>query len=143
MLKRSRNTRAEGLRAKGANILKDRSINMSDFLGVLPPPSENPQLHRSTKTQMHKTSMISEVTKRFDHASNIRSEGLGRLHVEIRQELIDKLLNEVFQRKRNPMNKGREATKRSVIEDALEDYFNRKGGQINQEGYHDTEDKDS
>ena len=50
-------------------------------------------------------------------------EPLGRLHIEIRQDLMDQLLELVFQRKRDPYIKGRAATQRGIIEEALQYYF--------------------
>ena len=50
-------------------------------------------------------------------------EPLGRLHIEIRQKLMDQLLELVFQRKRDPHIKGRAATQRGIIEEALQYYF--------------------
>ena len=123
-------TKAEQFRAKGSNILKDRSFGMSDFLNDLPPQSENTQIHKPTITQIHTTKVLQEQTKTGGQSPNVRNEALGRLHLQIRQDLIDKLLDTVFKRKRDSKFKGREATQRSVIEDALEQYFRRHGNQI-------------
>ena len=50
-------------------------------------------------------------------------EPLGRLHIEIQQDLMDQLLELVFMRKRDPYIKGRAATQRGIIEEALQLYF--------------------
>jgi hypothetical protein len=51
------------------------------------------------------------------------AEPLGRLHIEIRQDLMDQFLGLVYQRKRDPYIKGRAATQRGIIEEALQHYF--------------------
>ena len=104
-------TKTEMFRAKGADILKDRVSGISDFLGDSLSRRENPQLHKPTNPQMH-----TEPDKTFTH------EALGRLHLQVRRDLSEKLLDAVFKRKRDPKFKGR-ASQRSVVEDALEQYF--------------------
>jgi len=104
-------TKSEIFRAKGADILKDRVSGISDFLGDPLSRRENPQLHKPTMPQMH-----AEPDKTFTH------EALGRLHLQVRRDLSEKLLDAAFKRKRDPKFKGR-ASQRSVVEDALDRYF--------------------
>ena len=101
-------TKTEMFRAKGADILKDGVSGISDFLGDSLSRHENPQLHKPTIPQMH--------TKPDTH------ESLARLHLQVRRDLSEKLLEATFKRKRDPKFKGR-ASQRSVVEDALEQYF--------------------
>jgi hypothetical protein len=101
-------TKTEMFRAKGADILKDGVSGISDFLGDSLSRHENPQLHKPTMPQMH--------TKPDTH------KALSRLHLQVRRDLSEKLLEAVFKRKRDPKFKGR-ASQRSVVEDALEQYF--------------------
>lgn len=101
-------TKTEMFRAKGADILRDRVSGISDFLGDSLSRRENPQLHKPTIPQMH-TEPNTE-------------EALGRLHLQVRRDLSDKLLDAAFKRKRDPRFKGR-ASQRSVVEDALDRYF--------------------
>ena len=101
-------TKTEMFRAKGADILKDHVSGISDFLGDSLSRRENPQLHKPTMPQMH--------------TEPDTYEALGRLHLQVRRDLSEKLLDAVFKRKRNPQFKGR-ASQRSVVEDALEQYF--------------------
>ena len=101
-------TKTEMFRAKGADILKDGVSGISDFLGDSLSWRENPQLHKPTIPQIH--------TKPDTH------EALGRLHLQVRRDLSEKLLEAAFKRKRDPKFKGR-ASQRSVVEDALEQYF--------------------
>ncbi|GBC64177.1 hypothetical protein DENIS_5195 [Desulfonema ishimotonii] len=46
-----------------------------------------------------------------------------RIHVHIRQDLADKVLEAVFQRKRKKGTMKKEASQRAIIEEALELYF--------------------
>jgi hypothetical protein len=101
-------TKTEMFRAKGADILKDHVSGISDFLGDSLSRRENPQLHKPTIPQMH--------TEPNTH------EPLGRLHLQVRRDLSEKLLDATFKRKRDPKFKGR-ASQRSVVEDALDLYF--------------------
>jgi hypothetical protein len=98
-------------RAKGADILKDGVSGISDFLADSLSRRENRQLHKPAIPQMH-----TEPDKTFAH------EALGRLHLQVRRDLSEKLLDAVFKRKRDPKFKGR-ASQRSVVEDALDQYF--------------------
>lgn len=127
MVKRLRNTKAEQFRAKGSNILKDRPFGIGDFLNGLSPRSENTQILKNTNTQIYTTQVRAKKGETDNRSPNIEHEALGRLHLQIRQNLIEKLLDAVFKRKRDPRFKGRDATQRSVIEDALEHYFRIKG----------------
>ena len=101
-------TKTEMFRAKGADILKDHVSGISDFLGDSLSRRENPQLHKPTIQQMH--------------TEPDTYEALGRLHLQVRRDLSEKLLEAAFKRKRDPKFKGR-ASQRSVVEDALERYF--------------------
>jgi hypothetical protein len=47
------------------------------------------------------------------------------LHVQIRKNLADQLLERVFQLKREPGRKKKAASQRAIIEAALEAYFER------------------
>ena len=101
-------TKTEMFRAKGADILKDYVSGISDFLGDSLSRRENPQLHKPTMPQMH--------------TEPDTYEALGRLHLQVRRDLSEKLLDATFKRKRDPKFKGR-ASQRSVVEDALDRYF--------------------
>lgn len=103
-------------RFKGSEILgRGPPSSMEDFLNdsadsseAHPPSSkpENPQTHSSTFVD-------SELPPR-----------LGRLHIEIRLDLVQQLLTLVLKRKCDPQLK-QKATQRAVIEEALEEYFRR------------------
>jgi hypothetical protein len=121
-------------KSKGESILRGQQPepgSMEDFLkdtqnhkDTIPqlPESAYPQKNNSTNEhflkvtnfQMHKT------PKEQKHK-------LCRLHIQIRQDLVDKLLDMVFKRKRNPDVRMREASQRVIIEEALDYYFNSKG----------------
>jgi len=91
-----------------ADLHKNRKSHLSK--------PEDHQLHKSAKTRLHKPTGT-------ENSSNIGKERLGRLHIEIRQDLADRLLEMVYQRKRNPNIIDRVSTQRAIIEEALEQYF--------------------
>jgi hypothetical protein len=98
------------------DFIKDPAGNQ-DHPGV-PSKDTNPHLQVSRKPQSPKTTPGQNRNSSMPHV-----EPLGRLHIEIQQELMDKLLELVFMRKRDPFIKGRTATQRGVIEEALRHYF--------------------
>jgi len=114
MKMKSGTTKTGKFKSKGSEILgRGPPSSVESFLkdsadsSEAHPPSpkpENPQIHSSTIVE-------SEIPSR-----------LGRLHIEIRMDLVQQLLNLVFQRKCDPVLK-RRATQRAVIEEALEEYF--------------------
>jgi hypothetical protein len=78
----------------------------------------NTHLHDSRKPQPPKS-----TKGQNQDSSTPDAEPLGRLHIEIRQDLMDELLGMVFKRKRDPYIKGRAATQRGIVEEALHHYF--------------------
>ena len=114
--------KAEKFKTKGVNILKGQQTkpnSMEDFLKDSPKEYENKsQIHNNTVPQIHK------ITNPLIHSVlEVKKEELGRLHIQIRRELVDKLLGTVFRRKRDPKVKNQNATQRAIIEEALENYF--------------------
>ena len=114
--------KAEKFKIKGTNILKKqqaRPNSMKDFLNESPKGYEkDTQPHKNTVLQLH------EITNpQKPSALEVEREELGRLHIQIRQELLNRLLDMVFKRKRNPKVKNQIATQRAIIEEALENYF--------------------
>jgi hypothetical protein len=106
---------------------KSEPNNMEDFL-------KNTQSHKGTTTDLHNNTNAQmqnltneHLPKSTNHqmhmTSKVQSEELGRLHIQIKQDLIEKLLDTVFKRKRDRKVKNRKATQRAVIEEALEMYF--------------------
>jgi len=114
--------KAEKFKTKGANILKGEQAkpnSMEDFLkGPTEEHKKDTQMHKSASPQFLKT-----TNPQMHGTTKVRKEELGRLHIQIRQDLVDKLLDMVFRRKRNPKVKNQNATQRAVIEEALENYF--------------------
>ena len=114
--------KAEKFKTKGANILKGEQAkpnSMEDFIKDSPKEYEKKaQIHKNTVPQFHK------ITNPLIHSVlEIKKKELGRLHIQIRGDLVDKLLNTVFKRKRDPKVKNQNATQRAVVEEALENYF--------------------
>ncbi len=105
-------TKAERFRIKGTNILKDKPNGIGDFLNDSSPQDKNAHLHNSTKPQIP--------------ISKDQRDELGRLHIQIKQDLIEKLIDTVYKRKADPKIKKKNATQRAVVEDALALYFQKK-----------------
>jgi len=101
--------KAENFRKKGTSILKDEPKGIGDFLNDSSPRSENSHLHIPTKAHMHKI--------------KDKRDELGRLHIQIKQDLIDKLIETVYKRKTDPKTKKKNATQRAIIEEALKLFF--------------------
>ena len=80
--------KAEKFKTKGVNIIKGQQPqNMDDFIKDSLEHENDTQLHKNTFPQLHKTP--------------VQHNKLGRLHLQIRQDLIGKLLDTVFKRKRD------------------------------------------
>jgi len=123
MVKKHKDAKAEKFRVKGSKILKDQPFGIGTFLNDLSPKWGNAQIHKTTIPQKTTTTAGLIQDNTVDQSHNMKKEVLGRLHLQIRQDLLEKLLDTVFKRKRNPKYKGCDATQRSVIEEALECYF--------------------
>jgi len=95
--------KAELFKAKGAEILKPH--NMEDFI-------KDPQI-----TQIHKTTNAQNHILFVPNSEKSAPKKLGRLHIQIRQDLLDRLLETVFKRKRDPQ-KG-SASQRAIIEETM------------------------
>lgn len=121
-----RQAKAERFRVKGSNILNDHPCGINDFLNDSPSLSKNTQIHKPSIPQKHTSTFVEKQEGPDIRSPKFGNEALGRLHLQIRQNLIDKLIDEVFNRKRDPTLKGCRATQRSVIEEALEHYFESK-----------------
>ena len=52
------------------------------------------------------------------------SEVLGRLHCQIRQDLVTKIDEAIFESKKDPQT--RNLTKRTIVEEALKEYFKKR-----------------
>jgi hypothetical protein len=139
-----KNTAAKGkFKSKGASILKPKKPgpeSIKEFLwdsttkttteqkGARPNAqnhkSENIQIHTSAKIKSHK---IPTIIKTESFESNCpTSEKIERLHVHIRKDLADALLEMVFRRKCDRKMKKKQATQRVIIEEALEEYFSNE-----------------
>jgi len=96
-------------KAIGSSILKD----------VLDSPepgykkADTAQNNNASNVDLHKAGSVNNVSENED----------VRLHVYISQELENRLLDEVYQRKRNKNIPKRQASKRSVLEDALDAFL--------------------
>jgi len=137
----NRNTATKGkFKSKGASILKARKSgieSMNEFLGYPTAKTAMRQSRARLYAQNHKSAIAqphtSAKTKNHKMHANIKtekfesnrptSEKFERLHVHIRKDLADMLLEMVFNRKCDRKIKKNQATQRVIIEEALEEYF--------------------
>jgi hypothetical protein len=137
-------TVGEAFRKRASEVLK-APRSMEAFLAEernqegQPGPRANQPMRIYTDAQTHKPAnahthiqedlhqAVSLDTHSVEHANTevLPSVKRERLHVEIRQDLVNRILDEVFSRKRNRAS-GNEATQRAIIEEALEEFFQKK-----------------
>ncbi len=127
-------------RSKGKDILKPQSTTPNSIHTFLANdqsiadnshklPSPHAQSHKAssaqqpncTNTQLNTKTNVSGANG--SHPTTLATEDLVRLHVQIRQDLADRLLERVFQLKRRPGRQKKAASQRAIIEAALESYF--------------------
>ena len=119
MTSKTTTNKAERFKSKGAIILKGPH-SMEDFLK----DSTITQIHKTTIPQKHQsTDGYNNKALNTKTTGPPVQENLGRLHIQIRQGLIDQLLDTVFKRKRDPKVNNRTASQRAIVEEALENYF--------------------
>ena len=109
-------SKAALFKAKGAEILKPH--NMQDLINN----PQTTQLHKTTNAQNHIPGVPDSEEAPVQKPSQ-EQEKLGRLHIQIRQDLIDRLLDMVFKRKRAPGATKRTASQRAIVEEALEQFL--------------------
>ena len=137
----TKNRHTGKFKSKGSNILKAQKAgpkSMNEFLEDK--PVKTPQLHKASTTQLCKTTdpqnhnFISAQNRndtkaqttdenKYSATKNFESEAVERIHVQIRKDLADKLIEMVYARKREGKVKKRNASQRQIIEQALEEYF--------------------
>jgi hypothetical protein len=85
----------------------------------------DPQKHNLTSVQYRKDTktQISSDENKNSVTENIEPEAVERIHVQIRKDLADQLIEMVYARKREGKVKKREASQRYIIEQALKEYF--------------------
>ena len=116
---------------KGQSILNSRPNSMKDFLDG----QQDTQMHKdaitqlpkATESQKHKYTPAQNRNYTNTHSPmepNRDTEELERIHVQIRKDLADKLVEMVYAQKRKGKSK-RRATQRHIIEQALEEYFEK------------------
>jgi phage terminase large subunit-like protein len=128
MQKKSKSVRQ--FKSKGANILEGhlkKPNSMMDFLeNTQNQESTSPHIHKSANPQKHSSTnenFLGATGYQMHKTSESQSYKVCRLHIQIRQDLVDKLLDMVFKRKRDPAVKMRDASQRAIVEEALEKYF--------------------
>ena len=136
-------------KSKGSDILKAPSTSpgsMNEFLEnktgkyAQKPDGTIVQLHKSTDSQKRNTAFAqnhkSKIAqnnictntqnskKRYKSADINNPEAVERIHVHIRKDLADKLIETVYTLKCEGKSK-RKASQRHIIEQALEAYFDK------------------
>ena len=94
---------------KGQTILKGSAYSMKDF--IEDKPSKSAQMHKASNPQN------GNGTEPQNHKN--AQDALERLHVQIRKDLADKLIQHVYTKKLSE----KKASQRRIIEQALEEYF--------------------
>jgi hypothetical protein len=129
---------------KGQSILDSRPNSMRDFLEGQKDTQMHkdaiPQSFKTSKSQNHnptntqdafaqKHKYVPAQNRNYkkpqsskESNRNTGPEELERIHVQIRKDLADKLVEMVYVRKREGKSK-RNASQRHIIEQALEEYF--------------------
>ena len=129
-------------KSKGSNILKAQKAgpsSMNEFLEDIPEKTAQlqedsvAQLHKTTDPQNHNftSAQNRNDTKpqtlpgenKYSAPKNLEPEAVERIHVQIRKDLADKLIEMVYARKREGKLAKRKASQRQIIEQALEEYF--------------------
>ena len=84
----------------------------------------DPQNHNFTSAQnRNDTKPQSPDENKYSAPKNMEPEAVERIHVQIRKDLVDKLIEMVYERKREGKLAKRKASQRQIIEQALEEYF--------------------
>ena len=130
-------------KSKGSKILKAQKAgpnSMNEFLEDN--PAKIAQIQKSSVTQLCKTpdpqnhnftrAQNRNDTKpqipdenQYSASKNMEPEVVERIHVQIRKDLADKLIEMVYARKREGTLAKRKASQRQIIEQALEEYFTK------------------
>ena len=95
--------------AKKKDFKATASSIFKDVLGDK--PQSDAQLHKDANAQIHNSEIVQEDL------------AVSRLHVFIRGELENKLLDEVSRRKKDKSISTKMANKRAVVEEALERFL--------------------
>ena len=130
-------------KSKGSNILKAQKAgpsSMNEFLEDIPEKTAQlqedsvAQLHKTTDPQNHNFTRAQNRNdtkpqipdeNQYSASKNMEPEVVERIHVQIRKDLADKLIEMVYARKREGTLAKRKASQRQIIEQALEEYFTK------------------
>ena len=137
-----KNRKPGKFKSKGSTILKAQTAgpnSMNEFLEDK--PAKIPQIQKGPVDQLCKTTdpqnhnltsvqtrndantQISSDENKYSATKNVEPEAVERIHVQIRKDLADKLIEMVYARKREGKLAKRKASQRYIIEQALEEYF--------------------
>ena len=103
-----------------------KSKASSIFKDVMDDRASDTQLHKDVITHNRNTTDTQLHTA--GHAQKEKNSKAVRLHVFIRNDIEEKLLEEVFKRKKDPNVPPSLSNKRAIIEEALGVYFAKNDG---------------
>ena len=114
-------------KSKGARILKGKPSEFNSIEAFV----SHTQKHKGPFPQgCNSSNPSSGESDRNENAYKNRPPEFDvpaiRLHVHIRKDLADKMLEMVFERKRNPAVDKKDASQRMIIEEALEAFFQKR-----------------
>jgi hypothetical protein len=138
---KAKNSHTGKFKSKGSDILKAQKSgpsSMNEFLEDI--PEKTPQMQEYSVAQLRKTTdpqnhnftsaqnrndtkPQSPDENKYSAPKNMEPEAVERIHVQIRKDLVDKLIEMVYERKREGKLAKRKASQRQIIEQALEEYF--------------------
>ena len=135
-----KNGREGKFKSKGVSILKGSPTGPQNMTEFLAHPEEmdtfshrpniaNVQIHNGTPTQKHslrqsgQPRILEESRSVTNQIEDPDPNEIMRIHVHIRKDLADKLVEAVFKRKCNRSFQRKDATQRVIIEQALETWF--------------------
>jgi len=134
------NRREGKFKSKGVRIFKGPPMgpkNMTEFLSHPEEMNTSDLKRNDTDVQSHNGTLAQKRCSRqsgqpqltedsisaTNHQEDSDPEEITRIHVHIRKDLADKLIEAVFNRKRDRSIQKKDATQRVVIEQALETWF--------------------
>jgi hypothetical protein len=127
-------------KSKGVNILKGSPTGPKSMTEFLAHPGEmdtsdhrrnmaDVQRHNGTPAQKHRLRQSEQLRipedsgPVTDQIEDPVPNEIARIHVHIKKDLADKLVEAVFNRKRDRSCQRKDATQRVIIEQALETWF--------------------
>ena len=129
-----REKRTSRFKEKGSGILNATPGSVSEFLEGKDYRAEK-HISASEKAEMHKSDFAQNHKRTKPENLNCTTppkpiqieapQEVERLHVHIRKDLADKLMEVVFMQKKDRKTKKGSVSQRNIVEKALKEYFKR------------------